>query len=885
VQKRIFQTAILVFFFSIAGVGTSSADTEVIGAINVDTVWNAAGSPYTITADVTVAAGFTLTIEQGVTVRFQGTDTGAELIVLGNLIVNGTSGSPVVFLHQNAAGGAWTGLRFESGSTGDLNFMRISHASTAMMLNQPTALSIAMDNVTITAFTNYGIRTSTTGTVSGALIASNLDIEGPAKGTGTGIYLVFTDLTLTDSWIRNTQYGVYAAQASDPNVMTSIFSNNNYGIYNYTASASVSTSVTTTVNHCTFWRNNSAIYNRGYGYSSSYPHYVNIDNSIFGNNTLAFENFSNSSNYLAAWYFDNNVYWGGTLSINAPTPSTNTGNLNYNALLVDPDGAASGLVRDDFAPTDRSPARSVNPADPAATMGAIPFAGALSGSGYFGYWYVNHTFAAGSTSTLTGDMIVAPGVTLTFLPGATIRAAAGSDSMNGGLNPNKVEIVVQGNLEADGTNSMPVVLTSDAVTPAPGDWYGIVIPSTAETFNVAQVNLGYATRGVSLLNNDHVTAGSTIHHCSEAGVYIDSGTPDVIDMNLRDNQVGLRIENGANVNITGTNIWNSVAEGLYSNNSTIAYDVGIVHNNGTDGIYWYTASTGRSAALTHVTVADNTAYGIQMSTASSYSYPYILYLYDSSVTHNGNLGVYQWSGGSLTCGGSNIWGNVNQPYYSFVLGSTCYSLNPLYADIDNQNFEPTKHSPNRALGRSGTYVGGLPYNGAPSPHIEGYLWDGYDFTEAESPYPVRGDIVVPIGAEVTFEAGVELDFSAKKDEMGGGADNAERALSSFTINSGANFAFEGGDETVLFTSDADTPAAGDWSGIVIYSGGGKTVTGAEIEDRSQIGGPNSSPGGRLDHLPQLLGWYLCGFCQPVIQSAVDGHPGDQDYRKRLKQRR
>ncbi len=461
-------------------------------------------------------------------------------------------------------------------------------------------------------------------------------------------------------------------------------------------------------------------------------------------------------------------------------------------------------------------------------LGAIPFGGALTGAGYHGYWYSDHTFTAGSTSTLKGDMIVAPGVTLTFLPGATIRVSAGSDAMAGGLNPNKVEIVVLGNLEADGTNSMPVTLTSDAQAPAPGDWYGIVIPSTAETFNVAQVNLEYGTRGVSLLGNDHVTAGSTIHHCSEAGVYIDGGTPDVIDMNLRDNQQGLRIENGANVNITDTNIWNSVAEGMYVLNSTITYERGMVHNNKTDGIYWYATSSGRSASLTHLTVASNSGYGIRMGSSSS-SYAYTLTLYDSSVTHNGEYGMYQSTAGTFVCSGSNLWGNTNQPYYIYASGSTCYSLNPLYADINNQDFEPTKHSPNRALGRSGTYVGGLPYNGAVGPHIEGYLWDGYDFTAAESPYPVRGDIVVPSGVEVTFEAGAELAFAAKKDEMAGGADSAERASASFTFNSGAAFSFEGTNDTVLFTSDAEVPAEGDWGGIVINGGGGGAVRGAEIE--------------------------------------------------------
>lgn len=77
----------------LASSAPARAATSVAGDVG-DQIWTTAGSPYNLTATVTVPAGKTLTIEAGVCV-VAGVDAAAvTLDVEGTLTVNGTRESP-----------------------------------------------------------------------------------------------------------------------------------------------------------------------------------------------------------------------------------------------------------------------------------------------------------------------------------------------------------------------------------------------------------------------------------------------------------------------------------------------------------------------------------------------------------------------------------------------------------------------------------------------------------------------------------------------------------------------------------------------------------------------------------------------------------------------
>jgi hypothetical protein len=87
----------------------AQADTYVSsGTIYADTTWTRADSPYTLTGDVTINNGVTLTIQSGVTVNFGS----YKIYVNGILNAQGTSASKIVF-----SGNEYSSIVFTSTST------------------------------------------------------------------------------------------------------------------------------------------------------------------------------------------------------------------------------------------------------------------------------------------------------------------------------------------------------------------------------------------------------------------------------------------------------------------------------------------------------------------------------------------------------------------------------------------------------------------------------------------------------------------------------------------------------------------------------------------------------------------------------------------------
>lgn len=804
------------------GIGSAVAQTQVAGGINADTTWTAAEGPYEVTGQLSVRQGVTLTIEAGTEVQV---NNGLQIQVEGSLVTQGAEGNPVVFRGAAANPGAWNRIQAVDGSTITLLHTVIRDATYGLYAQDVDA-GLDLVDVLFVGYRTGGLYLDTV-TGDHRWVRVSADGRGNGNTPSYGIYLETTQYAQTGGVISHNAVGINARNRPLSVSQVVFAENTNYGIQMYQGERA---NHRVTVTRCTFVDNGSAAIYAQRASSSVYELSVSINRSIFDGNTAVMRN--GTSNYpFDLVGFSSNVFSENTIRTGGGTAPDVEGNLRYAPLLADPENG-------DYAPTDRSPARYYAPDDPAQTVGAVDFAGAPTGDGLYGFYYDNRVFEPETVYEVQGDIVVAPGVTVNFRPGAELRMAARSDVMNGGLNRQRIEIRVEGTLEADGTNSRPVVFTTDAAQPAPGDWYGIVIPAEAEAFNVAQVVAGYAYRGVSLYQNDHIVAGSRIHHSDNAGIYIEGGTPEIEEVIVEDGDAeGIHVDEDATVSITEAIVRRNGSQGIHIRRSTVTLTDSLVHDN-ENGIYSYNDLRGHERlTLNHTTVAHNTNYGINVIRASSSVYELTLSLQSSSITHNGRQGVLDGNSNyrtTFSCTGSNLWGN--SPNLSGLsLPDSCFTYNPLYADLDNRNYEPTRWSPNRGLGVGGSHVGAIPYEDAIGPQIMGYLWEDFTFTRQGSPYTMLGDIVVPAGITVTVEPGTEIRYADREDGMGGGrvTNRAE-----FRFLDGATGIFgtpledvpdEGiAGQRVLIRSDAERPAAGAWYGLIFENSGTSTLYNVEV---------------------------------------------------------
>ena len=122
--------------------GMPAGATDFCGDIAVNTTWSAAGSPYVVTCDSTVASAATLTLDAGVEVRFQ---AATGLTVNGALDANGSSGNEVVFTSDllSPQAGDWDGILFMSAAVGTLNDAVISYSTNGLRVEGTATLTLA----------------------------------------------------------------------------------------------------------------------------------------------------------------------------------------------------------------------------------------------------------------------------------------------------------------------------------------------------------------------------------------------------------------------------------------------------------------------------------------------------------------------------------------------------------------------------------------------------------------------------------------------------------------------------------------------------------------------------------------------------------------------
>lgn len=162
-----------------------------------------------------------------------------------------------------------------------------------------------------------------------------------------------------------------------------------------------------------------------------------------------------------------------------------------------------------------------------AACAALVSCASLLGQGIQGPLTADTTWSG--EVTISGDVTVKKGATLTVLPGTRITLAA-QDARSGGWNTATVEVHVEGRLLVRGTADEPVhwlpqgFAVEDAAVPseAPDDWHGIVLHNDDpnERSEILHARIGGAVAGVQAPHCDPLIADCVFHTC---GVGVEAG--------------------------------------------------------------------------------------------------------------------------------------------------------------------------------------------------------------------------------------------------------------------------------------------------------------------------------------------------------------------------
>lgn len=238
--------ALLVLVVLLALVGSARAATNVSGTISSNQTWTLAGSPYVLTGSATIAAGVTVTIEEGVVV--QGNHQLRTLTVNGTLLANGSSSQPITFTSTtDSAPGQWLGIVFGTGSTGTLKYVNARYGGGGAGADTAGMLKVNGGTVTIedSTFRNSSASgVAMNGGSSGAntsltIRRSKFESNGfYASSNGDGLNVINGRVVVEDSafWSNKedgVDFAVTSGYTQDLAEISgsSMYKNGSYGVY------------------------------------------------------------------------------------------------------------------------------------------------------------------------------------------------------------------------------------------------------------------------------------------------------------------------------------------------------------------------------------------------------------------------------------------------------------------------------------------------------------------------------------------------------------------------------------------------------------------------------------------------------------------------------
>lgn len=161
---------------------------------------------------------------------------------------------------------------------------------------------------------------------------------------------------------------------------------------------------------------------------------------------------------------------------------------------------------------------------------------------------------------ITSDINVNPGSKLTIQAGSVLEFANGT------------RLVADGELDILGTPDSPVHLKSASPTPQDDDWYGVIVSDLPQQRRIENAVIENALSGI-FFGGGSATVDKVVLQNNYYGLYISNGsTPTIANSDIRDNSVGIWIEDAASPVIYPHNSITGNLEGIVLEGSGWAGD-------------------------------------------------------------------------------------------------------------------------------------------------------------------------------------------------------------------------------------------------------------------------------------------------------------------------
>ncbi|MFA5772971.1 MAG: right-handed parallel beta-helix repeat-containing protein, partial [Thermoplasmata archaeon] len=333
----------------------------------------------------------------------------------------------------------------------------------------------------------------------------------------------------------------------------------------------------------------------------------------------------------------------------------------------------------------------------------LPTANLFAQTPVGGFISTNTTWnLAGSPYIVTGqNIIVSSGVTLTIDAGVTVKF----DSTR--------SIQIDGTLRAIGTAAQPILITSNTVSPQPGDWGFILFNSNSAAYN-------FSTGTGSILQYCTIEYAGGVTVSNNAALRLDNAIPYINNCTIRYNtKPGIKGWNYTKtLRIDSCTIQNNTVDtgsvtirGASAAATAILTGCTITNNTSTlpsNNIYKVAGYFGNNLnnRIKNCTISNNNQYGIFIMSASNLKDT----ITGNSITNNTGNGIYYYYSLSIfnnfnnhTISNNTITGNTGNGIFfsfSFVFYSNTYTISNniisknqgsgiyYYSNPNNQNLTP-----------------------------------------------------------------------------------------------------------------------------------------------------------------------------------------------------